>query len=286
MMYGPQIVARTLSELRVPDKKYGNRWQYNPRSDKHSKIACWAILFDLMRHCQLLAQHVELGRVGFGINHEMRDFKTGRKKDLDLVICTPGTPKASGKKPKSFLSLGEKYGIKLSDEERSEMHRLPPFGETPVGEVQLALEAKACMTAHGKAGPRLYDELSSSHLTIHGSSNFAIAVGFVMVNVSERFISPTSNPFSVSERIPEYNTHKQPSDTEKIIDKVGEIQRRSDTAETGFDAIGLIGVSCVNDGSPVIAVSAPPAPGPGDLLHYDAMIRKIANLYQSRFPHR
>ncbi len=285
-MDGPNIVARTLSDLMVPDKKYGNRWQYNPRSDRHSKIACWAILFDLMRNCRTLAEHVEAKRVGFGINHEMRDFKTGRKKDLDLVICTPGTAKSSTKKLTTFRKLGDKYDIKLTDEERMELDALPGFEETPVGEVHLALEAKACMTAHSKARPRLYDELSSSHLTIHGSSNFAIAAGFVMVNVSEQFISPTSNPFSVAERTPEYNAHKQPRDTEGVIEKVSEIQRRSDTGETGFDAIGLVVVSCVNDGTPIEVVTVPPAPKPGDLLHYDAMIRKIANLYQSRFPHR
>ncbi len=285
-MDGPEIVARTLSGLMDPDRKYGNRWQYNPRSDRHSKIACWAILFDLMRNCRALTQHIKAGSVGFGINHEMRDFKTGRKKDLDLVICTPGTPESANKKLTTFRKLGEKYDIKLTDGQSEELDELPAFEETPVGEVHLALEAKACMTAHGKARPRLYDELSSSHLTIHGSSNFAIAAGFVMVNISDQFISPTSNPFSVAERSPEYNAHKQPKDTEGIIEKVREIQRRSDTGETGFDAIGLVVVSCVNDGTPVEVVTVPPAPKPGDLLHYDAMIRKIANLYQSRFPHR
>lgn len=285
-MDGPGIVARTLSDLMDPDKKYGNRWQYNPRSDRHSKVACWAILFDLIQHCRTLTEHIEAGTIGFGINHEMRDFKTGRKKDLDLVVCTPGTPQSSNKKPTTFRQLGKKYGVRLTAAESEELEALPGFSETPVGEVHLALEAKACMTAHSKARPRLYDELSSSHLTIHGSSNFAIAAGFVMVNLSDQFISPTSNPFSVAERAPEYNSHKQPRDTEGVIEKVREIQRRSDTGETGFDALGLVVVSCVNDGSPVEVVTVPPAPRPGDLLHYDAMIRKIANLYQSRFPHR
>ncbi len=285
-MHGPEIVSRTLSELMEPDKKHGNCWQYNPRSDRHSKIACWAILFDLLRNCRTLTDNIEAGSVGFGINHEMRDFKTGRKKDLDLVICTPGTDSPSSRKHKSFAALAEKHGIRLTEAELAELESLPAFTETPVGEVHLALEAKACMTAHSKAKPRLYDELSSSHLTIHGSSNYAIAAGFVMVNSSERFISPTSNPYSVAEREPTYNAHRQPKDTEGVIQKVREIQRRSDTAETGFDAIGLVVVSCVNDGTPIAVRSDPPAPKPGDLLHYDSMIRKIANLYQSRFPHR
>ena len=33
----------------------------------------------------LLRRHVAAGVIGFGINHEMRDFVHDRKKDLDLV---------------------------------------------------------------------------------------------------------------------------------------------------------------------------------------------------------
>ena len=285
-MDGPQILVRTLSEFMAPDQTYGNLWQYHPRSDRHSKIACWTILFDLMQHCRTLTEHIASGLVGFGINHEMRDFETGRKKDLDLVICTPGTPGSTKKKLASFRGLAERCDIKLTSVQDQALSALPAFNETPVGTVHLALEAKACMTAHSKARPRLYDELSSSHLTIHGNSNFAIAAGFVMVNMSDQFISPGRNPFVVAEHAPEYNAHKQPKDVKGVIEKVNEIQRRSGTGDTGFDALGLVVVSCVNDGTPIDVVSIPPAPQPGDLLHYDSMIRKIANLYESRFPHR
>src|SRR5262245_4310384 len=33
-MYGPDIIARTLSVEAPTDKKYGNSWQYHPRSDR------------------------------------------------------------------------------------------------------------------------------------------------------------------------------------------------------------------------------------------------------------
>ena len=59
----------------------------------------------------------------------------------------------------------------------------------------MALEAKACMTEFGKARPRLYDELNSSHLTIHGDTNSAIAAGFALVNAAESFVSPLRNPW-------------------------------------------------------------------------------------------
>jgi hypothetical protein len=93
-MFGPEILVRTLSKPTRVDKR-GNRWQYHSRSDHHSKVACWGIVFDLLRNSPLLRRHVEKGAVHFGINHEMRDFVHDRKKNLDLVLCT-----ASGAKSK------------------------------------------------------------------------------------------------------------------------------------------------------------------------------------------
>jgi hypothetical protein len=89
-MDGPEILARTMTATRIPDQ-FGNLWQYHPRSDRHSKVACWAAFFDLLGTSALLHRHVAEGKVIFGVNHTMRDFKTRRKKDLDLVIARPGT---------------------------------------------------------------------------------------------------------------------------------------------------------------------------------------------------
>ena len=86
-MYGPEILVRTLSKLTREDR-YGNQWQYHSRSDHHSKVACWGIIFDLLCTSSLLQRHVATGRVYFGINHEMRDFEHDRKKNLDLVLCS------------------------------------------------------------------------------------------------------------------------------------------------------------------------------------------------------
>ena len=77
----------------------------------------------------------------------------------------------------------------------------------------LALEAKACMTEHGKARPRLYDELSSSHLTVHGANDAAIAAAFVMVNAATSFISPDRNKWDLSRHDPVVNEHRQPDVT-------------------------------------------------------------------------
>ena len=273
-MFGPEILARSLS-LAVPTGATGAPWQYHSRGDRHSKIACWGILFDLLRHCAVLREHVASGRVGFGINHEMRDFKENRKKNLDLVLCIPnGGPPP--RRPVKFAGLVERYTILLSPEEMAALAALPDLPQTPVGAVQVALEAKACMTEHIKARPRLYDELSSSHQMIHGATSTAIAVGFVMINLSTEFFSPGKATLS---------KHRQPDAAAKVLEKIEELPRRTSTAERGFDAVGAVMIECRNDGtSPVRLVSTPPAPPAGDNFNYRQMIRRIASLYESRFP--
>jgi len=93
-MYGPSILVRTLSSAGRRDR-FNNHWQYHSRSDHHSKVACWGVVFDLMATTPLLRRHVAVGAVCFGINHEMRDFVHDRKKNLDLVLCTPGSAPAN-----------------------------------------------------------------------------------------------------------------------------------------------------------------------------------------------
>lgn len=97
MASGDEIFVRTISKAVVVDT-HGHAWNYHSRSDHHSKVACWGgIVFDLLRASTLFREHVAAGRVAFGINHEMRDFRNDRKKNLDLVICQP----AGGANPAS-----------------------------------------------------------------------------------------------------------------------------------------------------------------------------------------
>jgi hypothetical protein len=273
-MYGPDVLARTLS-VPVPTGSSGALWQYHSRGDRHSKVACWGILFDLLQHCSVLVEHVRSGRVVCGINHEMKDFKQGRKKNLDLVLCVPSAPILAPKRPVGFKAMVDRYSIVLDQAERKVLDRLPDIPEGPVGAVHVALEAKACMTEHTKAMPRLYDELNSSHLTVHGASEMVIAVGFVMVNIAATFRSPSRA---------EPSKHRQPLVTEKVVAKVRELPRRSSVADTGFDAMSIVVVDCPNDGRPVRVETSPPSPPAGDIFHYDSMILRLAQLYASRFP--
>jgi hypothetical protein len=279
-VHGPGILARYLTVDGPPDK-YGNRWQYHPRSDRHSKVSCWGIAFDLLLTSSLLRHHVDAGKVILGVNHRMTDFATGRKKVLDLVIARPagGPPRGA----RTFADLVPHYGIDLTSEEQGELVELPIFPVGPVGAVLVALEAKACMTAHVKSLPRLYDELNSSHLCVHGASRQALAIGYVQVNNAHDFVSPVVNNYSLDGRAPAVTSHRQPADTIRVLQKVAEIPRRSASSEVGFDGIGVTVLRLRNNGEPVSVVSEPPAPAPGDAFHYGSMIVRMANEYDTTF---
>jgi hypothetical protein len=224
----------------------------------------------------------------------MRDFTNKRKKALDLVLCRPGTPNQSSKKPKtagSFKSLVQQYAIELNDAETKKLQLLPDIPVRPVASVLVALEAKAAMTAFGKARPRLYSELADSHVTIHGDTNDAIAVGFAMINGASTFVSPTDNQCRDWGAPLKTAKHDGPKELGLTIQTIEQLPRRSDTKVPGFDALGVVAIRCINSDSdpsnvanPVTLFTTPPAPQPGDVLHYESMIHRIVGWYASRFP--
>jgi hypothetical protein len=274
-VHGPSILAASMSvpRPRGPSKAL---WQYHSRSDLHSKVACWGVLLDLLCTSNLLCRHALAGTVVFGINHEMRDFRSGRKKDLDLVVARP----VGAVSRRTFSHLADRYGVVLDEEQAAELSALPPLFEGPVGSVLVALEAKAAMTEHGKARPRLYDELESSHTAVHGASRQALAIGLVMINAAATFVSPDLNKGLERDVV---TTHRQPAAAEATVSKIRELPRRTDVSRDGFDGLGIVVVSVANDGSPVELVEDAPAPRPGDVLFYDNMIARVANEYDTRF---
>jgi hypothetical protein len=240
-------------------------------------------MLDLMQTSSLLRNHVKEGKVIFGVNHKMGDFKQQRPKKLDLVIARPSTAPAGEMSAVTLASLAKTWGILLQPTEQARLDALPEIRRGPVGSVLVALEAKATMTAHQRALPRLYDELNSSQSTVHASSDFAAASAFVMVNVAKEYVSTDINKWDLAERPPEVSVHKQPRDAQLVIDKVKQIPRRVKPGEEGFDAIGIVVVDCRNDGSPFTVVTGPPAPAPDDDFHYDQMVRRLGHIYDSRF---
>jgi hypothetical protein len=295
-MHGPNILARTMSVATTGAGgrpfAHGNARQYHSQSDRHSKIACWGLTLDLMSRCPLLRNHVAAGKVGLGINHELRDFRNNKKKNLDLVLCRVGPAEARGgsrggvRGATDFAGLATAYGLALSADEQHSLIALPRLPIAGVATVLVAAEAKAAMTAFLKARPRLKDELTSSHQTIHGDNESAIAAGLVLINGAATFVSPSLNKHDLKQLAPVISQHKQPSDAEKVISGLRDIQRRSATNDVGFDALGVVVVNCRNDGSPITCTTAhPPAPTATDDFDYSRFVDRVAHLYATRFSH-
>lgn len=282
---GPDLLARFLSVPSPEPDKYGVHWQYNSRSDRHGRVGCWGVAFDLLAQSSLLQQHARAGKVILGVNHEMRDFHTDREKVLDLVIARPFA--APGEDAPTFRGLVRRYGIDLTVTERALLDSLPDIKIAAVGAVLVALEAKATMTAHVKSLPRLYDELNSSHLAIHGASSQALAIAYMQVNHASAFYSSVRNSERISEGLtPKVTIHHQPSDTQRVLDKAAQIPRRTGKTGNGFDAIGITVLDFPNDFvTPVSIVTGPPAPQPGSNFHYDGMVVRMANEYDATFAH-
>jgi hypothetical protein len=281
---GPGILVASMS-VPTPRGKTRAPWQYHSRSDSHSKVGCWGVLFDLLQQSRVLRGHAQQGKVIFGVNFEMRDFGTGRKKKLDLVIARPSA-NVMRSNPKTLEDLAREWSIVLTPAQTSALGQLPPLYSGPVGAVLMALEAKAAMTAHTKALPRLYDELNSSHLTVHGASRGALAVGLAMVNVSKTFVSPDLNdhPPGTPGQTVVVSQHNQPGDAAGVVAKVREIPRRTGSQTEGYDGLGVLVVNAPNDGTtPILLVPTPPAPQVGDVLHYDTMVTRVANEYDRAF---
>lgn len=237
-------------------------------------------MFDLLRESALLRHHVETGKVYFGVNHTMTDFVNRKKKKLDLVVCrADGRPTG-----RSFVDMAQGIGMVMPPEAATELAGLPLLLEAPVGAVLVALEAKAAMTAHVKALPRLYDELNSSHQIVHGASNQALSIGMVTVNVAESFVSSDLNKQHDPRMRTEVTAHRQPDAAVRVVETVENLPRRTGTSAVGYDGLGVVALKLVNDCvTPVTVHTAYPAPQPGDIFHYETMLRRMANEYDSAF---
>lgn len=101
-MLGPSISCRAMS---IPARrgKSIDAWQYHARSDNHSTVARWTMLFDLMRACDILRWHCEEGKIGFKVNHALAGKPP---KTLDLVLWNLCSAYRNGRGRTIRFSLG------------------------------------------------------------------------------------------------------------------------------------------------------------------------------------
>jgi hypothetical protein len=276
-MYGPDIVARTINKPTVRGTKSKREWQYHGRSDVHSKVACWAVLFDLLDSCDIFNTQATQGKISFAVNHLM----VGPiNKTLDLVICA--VPK--GRKPRgrrTFAQLGEHYGIQLSPDDQTALAGLPVIEEelsSDVSEVLIALEAKACFTDLVGSIPRLHAEILATGYLAKQAAPSCITVSYTLVNGASSFVSPGKQG--------NVKKHSE-SEAKAVLDMIRKaIPTAHNQPAFGYDVIGASLIECRNDGSQVKILNTPPAPAHTDFIYYERMMTSLCGVYRSKFGHR
>lgn len=273
-MRGPALIARSMSVASERGRD-GRAWQYHSRSDRHSKVACWALLFDLLLECDVVRDAAARGRLGFGINHEMVG---AINKTLDLVL-TIVPPARSSRPRRDFAARAVEFGLALDNEDRAALDALPPLYEDTrmdVSEVAIALEAKACMTEHVKSLPRLHAEILATGYLARRAAPRCITVSYTLVNAAPSFVTT-----SAADRV---NLHRQPEDALRTIGMIARaVPTANDVRDYGYDAVGVTVIDCRNDGSAVRLLDKSPAPATSDHVHYERMLRNVCAEFRSRF---
>lgn len=256
---GPERLVAWWKSYRKVHPSFPFEISYHPRSDEHSKILCAYVLEDLVSSCDSLRQHALRGEVCYELNHEVwrRD---GTKKLLDLVIGQPA---------ESLTGEGIRRGKVM----------------TPG--IRIAIEAKACMTKHRSAMPRLRDELVGSMGSAVEANPQAVVGGVVVVNIADQFLSPTHQPDPVPRELARLRRrkHNQPKDAASVVEALGKLPFRKGPPDVGFDSLGIIVVYHDNDvGSPRIELRTddpcPPATSPRSSRSY---VIDMGNKYRVRF---
>lgn len=223
----PDLLAMALGET-----------PYHPRSDRHSVIKCVGLLLDLLRSTPSLARRIEAGELAFGVNSPHAG------KALDLVLGSPA--------PWTAIQLQRTLGDILRAVSLSPF-LARPFEHLREGLVMtplLAVEAKAVMTDHAGALPRLTDELERFR---HRFPPDVQTVGLVLVNVSPTFLSPL--------RGGKVTHHRQPHDAQRVMDALADLPLH----------IGMLFLDCPNDGRP----PSPRAFGPPE-AGYPTLVQHLA----------
>jgi hypothetical protein len=161
--------------------------------------------------------------------------------------------------------------------------------ETPVT-VELALEAKAVMTEHGKARRNRLRDLQAFHNYAHSYNQQTIAAGTVTVNVAPLFWSPLRDPNDVTAH---NNIGDLGATTVSLFRGLPLRHRASDGP--GLEAVSVLVIDYDNlarnpappAGAPTprppALVTHAPAPQVGDPMHYATMIRRICTAYRERW---
>lgn len=233
---------------------YPRNVSYHPRSDKHGGAQSRYFVEDLVHVSDAIAEAAANGEIVYQEDYDVGDPR-GLGWNTDLVIGPPaGAVQAS-----------------FGDEAMSR--------GTP-SEVWLAADAKSIMTEHQKARRNRQRDINSFADIMHNYHEESIAWGILLLNIADKFDSPLRDPDDITnhpniERI-----------IEEIIDLFDSINRSEGEISNNLDGAGLIVVDHTNlpdEFDQTNLATEPPAPQPGNRVHYRTFVREMADLFEQRF---
>lgn len=223
---------------------------YHPRSDRHSNALAEAIVADLMLRCEAMARDAAAGRLVYDLNMDLR-FGTSTW-NVDLVLGSPSPPTAPSPAP---------------------ITRATPSA------VRIAIEIKGVMTEHRKAVKNRKRDFEAHHEHVHNYNRHTIAGGVMVINSSPTFKSPLR---------PEITAHGSPNAVltlvQHCVTEMRNVTEAGGGSPYGMDAKCALVVDFDNvHFASARYLTSPPAPQPGDPLHYESFLQRICDEYGERF---
>ena len=145
--------------------------------------------------------------------------------------------------------------------------------------MRVSVENKTIMTAHGKARKNRYGDLIAYSNHMHNHNRKCVAGAIVVVNISPLYENP--DVFAKGLLRPRFKMEKVVQDTISIFDKIPLRDSIEDPTELP-EAVAVIVVDY--DGvNAAKLVEGPLAPQTESHVNYGNFIRRICELYGSRF---
>jgi hypothetical protein len=239
----------------------GHKWEYprdipyHPRSNTHGGLQCQYFLDDLLHVSDPLHDAAEAGEVVYAEDNDVGDSR-GLGWNVDLIIGPPSGNAQS--------QLGENRAMSEGDPE----------------DVWLATDAKSIMTAHQNARRNRQRDINSFADIMHTHDEKAVTAGIIMVNLAERFDSPTRDADDFTEHA---NIERIVGE---IIDLFGSINRAEGEMSPNLDEAACIVVNHTNyveDIGKSTLITDEPAPQAGDRTHYRTFVSRVAATLEDRF---
>ena len=153
------------------------------------------------------------------------------------------------------------------------------FEALPVISVQVAIEHKTVMTAHGKARKNRYGDIIAYCNHMHNHRRDCVVGATVVINMSEAYENPDA--FARGLKRPKFKMDKVVRDTVRIFENIP-LRESPDEPNDSPEALAVIVVNYdgINTATLVEGEAAPSAESP---IHYNNFIMRLAQKYEDRF---